>query len=77
MLGQNHSEAILRSHLRRLNCEVEFGTTLFRFEPGRNQVLAHVVKKDGGHESVETIRCRWLIGADGARGKPRRRYVVD
>lgn len=69
MLGQNHSEAILRDHLRRLNCEVEFGTALYGIQSENNHVVAHVLKKDGGHESVETIRCHWLVGTDGARGE--------
>ena len=71
MLGQSFSEAILRDHLRKLNCEVEFGTALYSIQPESNYVLAHVIKKDAGNETVETIKCRWLIGTDGARGKPR------
>lgn len=71
MLGQNHSEAILRAHLQRLDCEVEFGTALHSIQPGSDHVWAHVIKKDGDHGSVETIKCRWLVGTDGARGEQR------
>lgn len=70
MLGQSFSEAILRDHLRKLNCEVEFGTALYSIQPESDCVLAHVIKKDANNESVETIKCRWLVGTDGARGKP-------
>ena len=69
MLGQSFSEAILRDHLRKLNCEVEFGTALYGIQPESNHVLAHVIKKDAEHESVETIKCNWLVGTDGARGE--------
>ena len=69
MLGQSFTEAILRDHLQKFDCEVEFGTALYSIRPESDHVVAHVLKKDAGSESVETIRCRWLVGTDGARGK--------
>ncbi|KAI0726815.1 monooxygenase [Fomitopsis betulina] len=35
-------------------------------------VEIQVTKRDGGWEVVETIRCRWLIGTDGARSHVRK-----
>ncbi|KZT69631.1 monooxygenase [Daedalea quercina L-15889] len=72
MLGQNHSEEILRDHLKHLGCEVELGTTLYSIQSDGDHVQAHVLKKAGDDEIVETIKCRWLIGTDGARGAVRK-----
>ncbi|KAH9840296.1 monooxygenase [Rhodofomes roseus] len=68
MLGQDHTEEILRTHIGRYDCQVEFGTALAGFRPEDGYVLAHVVKMVGDKEILEIIKCRWLIGTDGARG---------
>jgi len=72
VLGQNHTEEILRDHLDRHACQVELGTALYSIQPESDHVLAHVLKKDGDQEAVATIKCRWLIGTDGARGVVRK-----
>ncbi|KZT69639.1 monooxygenase [Daedalea quercina L-15889] len=72
LLGQSQTEAILRGHLEKYHCKVELGTTLYSIQPEEDHVQAHVLKKDGDREHVETIKCRWLIGADGARGAVRK-----
>ena len=69
MLGQNHTEEILRDHLDQDACQVELGMALYSIQPQVDHVLAHVLKKDGDQEAIETIKCRWLIGTDGARGQ--------
>lgn len=67
MLAQGRQEEIMRSHLERLGCAVELGTTLISIQQKEDHVEAQVTKRDGDKEVVETIRCRWLIGTDGAR----------
>ena len=69
MLAQARSERILRTHLARFGCKIELGATLKDFKQGEENVEAHVVKQEGGREITETIRCRWLVGADGAKSK--------
>ncbi|CCM05219.1 uncharacterized protein FIBRA_07429 [Fibroporia radiculosa] len=76
LLGQEHTEAILRAHLQKYGCHVELGTELRSFEQKPDHVTAHIVKRDGDQETTETISCRWLIGADGARGIVRKSLNV-
>ncbi|KZT05391.1 monooxygenase [Laetiporus sulphureus 93-53] len=77
MLAQEHTETILRAHLARHGCEVELGTELQGFEQNRDHVLAHVKKNVGVHKDMENIACRWLIGADGAKGIVRRQLGLS
>ncbi|EGN99578.1 hypothetical protein SERLA73DRAFT_159829 [Serpula lacrymans var. lacrymans S7.3] len=72
MLGQQTLEGILRAHLEKLSCFVETGTELRSFEQFPDHVVAHVVKKRDGEEIQETIKAKWLIGADGAKGVVRK-----
>lgn len=69
LLGQNHAEAILRSHLARHGCHVELNTELRGLEQFPDRVVAHVVKMAGGVETAENIACHWLAGADGAHSE--------
>lgn len=69
MLGQGHSEEILRTHLARFGCKVEFGIALQEVKQVEDYVVARTLRRDGDKELSETIRCRWLIGADGAKGE--------
>ena len=69
MLGQSSTEKVLRTHLARLGCEVEFGTTLVSLQQDEDGVTAHITKRSGDKDVPEVIRCRWLVGTDGARGK--------
>ncbi|KZT07594.1 monooxygenase [Laetiporus sulphureus 93-53] len=68
LLGQAHGEAILRSHLEKFGYHVELGTELRSLEQNADYVTAHIAKRDGDHETVETVTCRWLVGADGGKG---------
>lgn len=66
--GQQHTEAALRSHLKRYGVEVELATELRSFEQNPDHVVAHIVKnKDGAYVQEET-QVRFLVGADGAKG---------
>lgn len=63
------AEGILRGeHLAQYGCEVELGTELHSFEQDANHVVAHLVKRVGDEEIYKSVECRWLAGADGARG---------
>ncbi|THH18854.1 hypothetical protein EW146_g2205 [Bondarzewia mesenterica] len=66
MIAQDRTEAILRSHLRSFSCAVELGTRLLNFEQSSEYVDARIVKVVEGNEVHETVRARWLVGADGA-----------
>ncbi|KIJ07231.1 hypothetical protein PAXINDRAFT_19571 [Paxillus involutus ATCC 200175] len=72
MIGQETLEAILRSHLEKLSCFVEFGTELESFKQDDERVLAHILRRDHDEEYPETVDCHWIIGADGAKGKTRK-----
>ncbi|KIJ07121.1 hypothetical protein PAXINDRAFT_19676 [Paxillus involutus ATCC 200175] len=72
MIGQETLEAILRSHLEKLSCFVEFGTELESFKQDDEHVLAHILRRDHDEEHPETVDCHWIIGADGAKGKTRK-----
>ncbi|KZT05394.1 monooxygenase [Laetiporus sulphureus 93-53] len=76
-LGQDNAEAILRSHIERLGCQVEFGTELRDFEQFADRVDAHVVKRQGDAKIQETISSHWLVGTDGARGTVRRQLGLS
>ena len=67
-LGQPRIEAILRSHLEKYGCSVEFATEVQSFEDDGDRVLAKIVKKRDGEEVPETFEASYLIGADGAKG---------
>jgi len=72
ILGQYRAEEILREHLAQYGCEVELGTELRSFEQDTNGVVAHLVKRVDDEEIHESVECRWLAGADGARGVVRK-----
>ncbi|OCH86094.1 hypothetical protein OBBRIDRAFT_814754 [Obba rivulosa] len=66
ILGQEHTETILRSHLAKHGCDVELGAELISFEQHPDHVTAQVRKVQDG--STETVTCHWLVGTDGAKG---------
>ncbi|OCH86249.1 monooxygenase [Obba rivulosa] len=70
IIGQEHTEAILRSHLAKLGCHVELGAELISFEQHPDHVIAQVRKVQDS--SIETVTCHWLVGTDGARGVVRK-----
>ncbi|KAH7913166.1 FAD binding domain-containing protein [Hygrophoropsis aurantiaca] len=72
LVGQVVLEGILRSHLAKLSCYVELGTELRSFEQFPDHVTAHIAKKQGDEEVLETFDASWLIGTDGAKGVVRK-----
>lgn len=70
ILSQAKLEAIFRKHLAEHNIEVELGTELIGIERDEDGVTATLlVSKADETAAKETVRCEYLIGADGARGK--------
>ncbi|KZT20171.1 monooxygenase [Neolentinus lepideus HHB14362 ss-1] len=72
ILGQDVAQAILRSHLEKYNCHVEFNTELGAFEQHSDYVQIHLVRHEGGNETPETFSAAYLVGADGAKGVVRK-----
>jgi 2-polyprenyl-6-methoxyphenol hydroxylase-like FAD-dependent oxidoreductase len=63
MVPQFMTEGVMRERLLELGREVEFGCELVGFEQDQDGVTARLDGKAG----AETIRVRYLIGADGGR----------
>ncbi|WP_332909977.1 FAD-dependent monooxygenase [Nocardia asteroides] len=72
VLGQSDTEAILRARLSALGGHVEFGTALVDFTQDDTGVTAVLARG----ESRETVRARYLIGADGGASTVRKRLGV-
>ncbi|EMD32551.1 hypothetical protein CERSUDRAFT_118603 [Gelatoporia subvermispora B] len=70
ILGQEHTQSILRSHLAKFDCQVELATELVGFEQHQDHVVAQIRNVQDG--STETVTCRWLVGTDGAKGVVRK-----
>ena len=68
LLGQYHTEAILRKHIERLGGTVEYGTELRSFEQHSDHVDAVLIRKVGSTEETEHVTAHWLVGSDGAKG---------
>ncbi|EIW84673.1 hypothetical protein CONPUDRAFT_116825 [Coniophora puteana RWD-64-598 SS2] len=68
-IGQCNVERILRSHLEKLGCCVEYGVELLSFEQNEERVLVQTATKDG---TSEKIKVQYIVGADGARGVVRK-----
>jgi FAD binding domain len=66
LLGQNHHERILRSHLEKMGTVVEFGSELTEFEQSEDHVTVKIVHHLHGEESMEETQVPWLVGTDGA-----------
>lgn len=69
MIGQFVLEGIFRDHLAKHGVQVELATELMSFEQDAEGVTA-VLKRTAStaHESTETFRASYIIGADGAKG---------
>lgn len=46
---------------------VEMDCELVDFDQDDHGVTAHIIKRGGDHESLDTVRASFLVGADGAR----------
>lgn len=71
MLPQFLTEGVLRERLAELGHRPEFGCELVGFEQDDSGVTAHLIGSNG----EETLRARFLIGADGGRSFVR--HVLD
>jgi 2-polyprenyl-6-methoxyphenol hydroxylase-like FAD-dependent oxidoreductase len=70
---QDHLEPVLLRHARALGARVRFGVELVRLTPRPDGVEALLSRADG---SLERVRTRYLIGADGVRSTVRRALGV-
>ncbi|KAA1469142.1 hypothetical protein DENSPDRAFT_848696 [Dentipellis sp. KUC8613] len=71
-LGQDAACSILREHLKVHGAHVELATELVHFEQGESSVTATVVKRQDGNEIEDTIKAKYVVGADGAKGVVRK-----
>lgn len=72
LLGQTHSEEILREALEKYSCSVELDTELVSFEQSAEDVTAHILKRQDGQEISETVKYQFLVGTDGGHGVTRK-----
>ena len=72
LVPQFLTERVLRDRLAELGHAVHFGCELRRFEQDDDGVTAQLDTPDG----PETIRCRWLVGADGGRSTVRQALAI-
>lgn len=70
---QYDTERVLETHLRKLGGEVEWERSLLSLTDCGEFVEATVAHgdRDGGDETVETLRARWVVGCDGGRSAVR------
>ncbi|MEU3012957.1 FAD-dependent monooxygenase [Nocardia asteroides] len=72
VLGQSETEAILRDRLSALGGRVEFDTAVADFTQDADGVTVSLVR-DG---VAETVRARYLVGADGGASTVRKRLGI-
>ena len=63
LVAQFRTEAVMRERLAELGGGVEYGHELRGFAQDGDGVVAEIAGPDG----IETVRCAWLVGADGGR----------
>ena len=73
MLEQSHTEAILADFLRQHGSEVERTTGLKSLTPTSDEVIS-VLEKGNGNE--ETLRTKYVIGADGSHSIVREQLKI-
>jgi 2-polyprenyl-6-methoxyphenol hydroxylase-like FAD-dependent oxidoreductase len=73
MLGQDRTEAILRTRFAELGGRVEFGTALHGFVQDESGVTATLVRPDGARKTVGVAA---LVGADGGASTVRRELGI-
>src|SRR5690606_5563630 len=69
ILPQSDTERVLTDHLASFRVRVDRSTTLEGLAQDDDGITAHLRLPDGGAESV---RCRYLIGCDGAHSAVRK-----
>ncbi|KAI0711179.1 FAD binding domain-containing protein [Cerioporus squamosus] len=70
LLSQYLTEGVLRDHLLKYGVRVELGTEPVSME--QNDTGVSLSLKHAGVEEIETVRCAYVIGCDGARGFTRK-----
>jgi 2-polyprenyl-6-methoxyphenol hydroxylase-like FAD-dependent oxidoreductase len=73
MVPQFRSERVMRERMLELGHWPEFGCELVGFEQDTDGVIVRLAGKGG----EETLRVRWLVGADGGRSFVRRALHID
>ena len=73
MVAQFHTEGVMRDRLGELGHPVEFGCELTGFEQDGAGVAARLT----GPQGEETLRTKYLVGADGGRSFVRRALDVE
>ncbi|KAG1743420.1 FAD binding domain-containing protein [Suillus lakei] len=76
LMGQQLLDVILRRHLDKFSCSVEFGTELRSFKQSDEGVTAVLAKKQGDDEILETFDTKWMIGADGGKSVVRKQLGI-
>ena len=66
MVPQSRTEAVMRDRLAELGHHPHYGCTLDRFDQDADGVTVQTVGSEG-----ETLRCRYLVGADGGHSAVR------
>lgn len=69
-LSQERHEAILREHLAKLGCHVEFGEELVTLSQDADEV--HVTLRRLSDGSEENATYPWVVGADGGQSAIRK-----
>ena len=77
MLGQQHHEKILRSHLEKMGTVIEFGSELKGFVQVDEHVIVQIVRRSHGEETLEETQVPWLVGTDGARSIVRKTLALS
>ncbi|MEV8536703.1 FAD-dependent oxidoreductase [Streptomyces sp. NPDC051211] len=77
VIGQAHTEALLRAAVRRLGVRIEWGVRLTGLAQDEDEdeagVRAHLTHPDG---RAETLTVPWLIGCDGRHSTVRKRLQL-
>jgi 2-polyprenyl-6-methoxyphenol hydroxylase-like FAD-dependent oxidoreductase len=68
-LSQHDTERILTERLSKQGVEIEHGRALTDLSQDGEAVTASLRAEDG---SIDTVRCRWVIGCDGAHSAVRK-----
>ncbi|KAH9832239.1 monooxygenase [Rhodofomes roseus] len=76
LIGQCHTEAILRKHLATYGYEVELNTEFRSLEQSPDHVTVTTAKGEDGTEAITSASYRWVIAADGGRSALRKQLGI-
>ena len=77
MIGQCHTQAVLRNSLAQHGVEVELSTECRKIEQFPDHVVVTTAKLADGKETVASAPYRWVVAADGGKSEwPLRRDGV-